>query len=141
MNKAESFEQMGGRKSLEAINKIFCDKVYKRTWLKRYFEKIPQEHIELQQVDFMQKVLGDENLYIGKAPPAAHQHIFVSEELFDVRQKLLKETFKESKASQCMIDKWLNLDQSFKRIIVKAKPEDCMRRFTTDPILDFPNPE
>ena len=139
MNKSEAFEQMGGRKVLEAINKIFYDKVYDHPWLKLYFEKIPQAHIEVQQVDFMQKVLGGENLYVGKAPPAAHQHIFVNEQLFDLRQTLLKEAFKEVNADQLLVDKWLNIDQSFKRIIVKARPDDCKRRFTTDPILDFPN--
>jgi len=141
MSKLDAFEMMGGRKSLILINKIFYDKVYKHPWLKLYFQEIPQQHIEDQQVDFMQKVLGGENLYVGKAPPAAHMHIYINEEIFQVRKQLLVEAFHEAQAKQEMIDKWLTLDDSFKRVIFKDSAAQCKRRFTTDPILDFPNPE
>ena len=140
MDKKALFERMGGRKSLIKINKIFYDKVYKHPWMKLYFENIPQQHIEDQQVDFMQKVLGGENLYVGKAPPAAHMHIFVSDELFEVRQQLLKEAFEEANAHPELAEKWMAMDYSFKKIIVKTSPEECKGRFATDPILNFPKP-
>ncbi len=140
MDKKALFDRMGGRQSLIKINKIFYDKVYKHPWMKLYFENIPQQHIEDQQVDFMQKVLGGENLYVGKAPPAAHMHIFVSEELLEVRQQLLREAFEETNAHPELAEKWMALDYSFKKIIVKSSPAECKRRFTTDPILNFPKP-
>jgi len=140
MTKKAIFEQMGGRASLVKVNKIFYDKVYQDPWLKLYFQAIPQEHIENQQVDFMEKVLGGENRYAGKAPPAAHKHIFVTEELFELRQKYLKEAFVEAKAKPELVEKWLMLDASFLRIIVKSKSEECQRRFNSDTILDFPKP-
>ncbi len=140
MTKDEIFEKMGGRNILIKINKIFYDKVYKDPWLKLYFEQVPQQHIEDQQVDFMQKILGGQNLYVGKAPPAAHMHIFVSEELFDLRQKLLNEAFVEARTHPKMVEKWLAIDESFKKIIVKKSPEDCQGRFKTDPVLNFPKP-
>ncbi|MCJ8318683.1 MAG: group 1 truncated hemoglobin [Colwellia sp.] len=140
MSKNENFEKMGGRKALITINKIFYDKVYLDPWLKLYFEQIPQQHIEDQQVDFMQKILGGENLFVGKAPPVAHMHVFVSEELFALRQELLKDAFIEAKAHPKLVEKWLMLDQSFKRIIVKKSPNDCQGRFKTDPVLNFPKP-
>ena len=119
MTKYEVFENMGGINILIKINKIFYDKVYKDPWLKLYFEHISQQQIEDQQVDFMQKVLGGENHYIGKAPPVAHMHIFVDEELFELTQKLLTEALIEANASQQLTDKWLMMDQSFKRVIIK----------------------
>jgi len=141
MTKLAEFEQMGGRKSLIAINKIFYDKVYQHPWLKLFFENIPQQHIEDQQVDFMQKVLGGENRYWGKAPPLAHVHIFINEEIFDVRNQLLEEAFIEANASPILIDKWRIIDNSFKRVLMKESPAHCKRRFNSDPILAFPNPE
>ena len=140
MSKLAEFEQMGGRNSLQMINKIFYDKVYKHPWLKLYFENIPQQHIEDQQVDFMQKVLGGVNRYAGKAPPAAHMHIFIYKDLFDVRQQLLQEAFMEAKANPVLIDKWRTLDNSFKNILIKDSPSECKGRFRTDPILYFPKP-
>ncbi len=140
MTKDEIFEKMGGRNALIKINKIFYDKVYKDPWIKLYFEQIPQQHIEDQQVDFMQKVLGGENLYVGKAPPAAHMHIMINEDIFQVRKGLLEEAFVEANAKQELVDKWLALDESFKRVLFKDSTAECRRRFKTDLILDFPNP-
>ncbi|NQZ20971.1 MAG: group 1 truncated hemoglobin [Colwellia sp.] len=141
MSKLVAFEKMGGRSSLILINKIFYDKVYKHPWLKQYFEHISQQLIENQQVDFMQKVLGGENLYVGKAPPVAHMHIMINEDIFQVRKKLLEEAFIEAQAKPELISKWLSLDNSFKRVIFKDSTAQCKRRFNTDSILDFPNDE
>ena len=141
MTKIEDFDRIGGRASLIAINKVFYDKVYQHSWLKQYFQNIPQQHIEDQQIDFMQKVLGGENLYIGKAPPIAHSHMFIPDELFDVRKKLLIETFSETNTHPELIDKWLNLDESFRRILVKKSAAECKPRFTTDAILNFDKPK
>ncbi len=139
-SKQAYFEQIGGRQSLIAINKVFYDKIYKHPWLKQYFEKIPQDHIEIQQVDFMQKVLGGDNVYIGKAPPLAHTHINITDELFEERKKLLCEAFDETNTHPEMRDKWLAMDESFRRVLLKKSLQDCVPRFKTDPILDFPDP-
>ena len=141
MSKLVAFEKMGGRSSLIIINKIFYDKVYKHPWLKQFFEQIPQQHIEDQQVDFMQKVLGGENLYVGKSPPVAHMHIMINDDIFQVRKELLKEAFFEANAKPELISKWLTLDDSFKRVIFKDSSAQCKRRFNTDTILDFPAPK
>lgn len=141
MSKIDNFERIGGRASLITINKIFYDKVYKHPWLKHYFLEIPQQHIEVQQVDFMQKVLGGKNLYVGKAPPVAHKHMFIPDDLFDVRKTLLIEAFSEACAHQELIDKWLALDESFRRLLVKKSPSDCVARYKSEGIIDFPNPD
>ena len=134
------FEQMGGRESLIAINKAFYDKVYLHPWLKLYFEEIPQQHIEDQQVDFMQKVLGGTNVYVGKTPPHSHTHMFIPDELFDERQKLLAQAFEETNADEELVNKWLSLDESFRRLIVNQSVDECVPRFKTDPVLNFPKP-
>jgi len=141
MTKIEDFNRIGGRPSLIAINKIFYDKVYQHPWLKLYFIEIPQQHIEDQQVDFMQKVLGGSNQYVGKAPPTAHSHMFIPDELFDVRKQLLLDAFSETNTHPELIAKWLNLDESFRRVLVKMSPAQCKGRFTTDPILNFDKPK
>ncbi|WP_259366378.1 MULTISPECIES: hypothetical protein [unclassified Colwellia] len=40
---------------------------------------------------------------MGKAPPAAHIHIFVSKELFDLRKQLLNEPFEEARAEPKLV--------------------------------------
>ena len=140
MSKAEKFERIGGRKQLIKINKAFYDKVYTHPWLKLYFLEIPQEHIENQQVDFMQKVLGGENVYVGKTPATTHNHMYITNELFDVRQKLLQEAFNETDTCNELATMWLALDESFRRVITNESPDECERRFKTDVILNFPKP-
>lgn len=140
-SKSELFEQMGGRPALVKVTKIFYDKVYLHPWLKSYFENIPQDFIEEQQVDFMQMVLGGENIYVGKAPPRAHKHMFIPEELFDIRQQLLAESFQEAQTSPEMVDKWLALDESFKKLLINKSPDECEQRFRSEPILNFPKPD
>ncbi len=140
MSKQEEFEAMGGRAALIRINKIFYDKVYKHPWLKLYFEAVPQDHIEAQQVDFMQKVLGGENVYVGKTPPNAHGHIFITNELFNVRATLLKESRKEANSHPDLVQKWLALDETFRSRLVRSSAAECAGRFASDPILAFPDP-
>lgn len=140
MSKAEKFERIGGRKQLIKINKAFYDKVYTHPWLKLYFLEIPQEHIENQQVDFMQKVLGGENVYVGKTPATTHNHMYITNELFDVRQKLLQEAFNETDTCNELATMWLALDESFRRVITNESPDECERRFKTDVVLNFPKP-
>lgn len=140
MTKLELFEKMGGRNSLIKINKVFYDKVYQHAWLRQYFLAIPQEHIENQQIDFMQKVLGGANVYVGKSPPASHNHMFIPNELFEVRKQLLIEAFEETQADAELIEKWLALDESFRRLIINESANECAPRFKTDPILNFTKP-
>jgi len=139
--KRVEFEAMGGTAMLEKISKIFYDKIYEDDWLKLYFVDVPQEHIERQQVAFMQAALGGENLYCGQTPPAAHKHMYITHELFEARQVMLDEAFEESNASDLLIEKWQRIDDAFFNRIVKHAPEQCEKRYKTDKILDFPNPK
>jgi len=138
--KTREFEALGGTDIIQRVSKVFYDKVYEDAWLKLYFEAIPQEHIERQQVAFMQAALGGENLYCGQTPPAAHKHMYISKELFDQRQRLLNEAFIECHASPRLVERWLKIDNAFFLRIVKSTPEDCERRYKSDSILNFPKP-
>ena len=139
-DKLQQFEQMGGTQMIEKITSIFYDKVYEHDWLKLYFEQIPQEHIERQQNAFMTGALGGPNLYCGQTPPVAHKHMYITHALFETRQELLDEAFKEANASDVLIERWQRIDDAFFNRIVKHAPEQCEKRYKTDTILDFPDP-
>ena len=139
-DKAAEFEKLGGRKILEDVGKVFYDKIYEDPWLKQYFKHVPQEHIESQQVDFMQAALGGENVYGGKSPVHAHKHIFVTDEVYQAREELLMQAFKECNASQTLIDRWLKIDNAFYGKVVKKSVDECEERYSSEGILDFPKP-
>ena len=140
-DKAERFEAYGGRKMLEIISKDFYDHIYEDPWLKQFFKHVPQEHIEKQQVDFMQAALGGVNCYAGKTPPHGHKHINITKEVYEYREKLLMHSFKACNASQALIDRWLEIDNAFYDRVVKEDISECEARNSVEGILDFPPPK
>ncbi len=133
------FERLGGRSSIERVHKIFYDKIYVHPWMKLYFEGINQAHIESQQTDFMTMLFGGPKDYSGRMPIDAHEHIFITEELFEVRQGLLIEALKEAGIPQKEQEDWLAIDGAFKKVLLKEKPEDCKPKYFDQGILLFKN--
>ena len=82
-DKSIAFEEMGGRAAIERVTFAFYERIYDDPWLKQFFDDIPRDHIESQQNDFMQTALGGPNRYSGKTPPSAHQHIYITQEIYD----------------------------------------------------------
>ena len=141
MSMSKKFEDLGGKGMLEVITKIFYDKIYDHPWLSQFFKNIKQEIIESQQVDFMQGHLGGKKVYCGQLPVSAHKHMFVTKELFDLRQAILRDSMKEANASRELVEAWLKIDDSFRAGIIKASASQCEKRFFTDEILAFKNPD
>jgi len=135
------YDKVGGRPTLEKVHKIFYDKVYEHPWMKKFFEGIDQKHIEDQQSDFLSKALGGPNIYSGALPVAAHKHMMVTEELFELRHQMLKESLIEVGVDEESMKYWLNIDKSFKDAIVKKSTGDLQKRFFTDEFVIHPNPE
>jgi hemoglobin len=134
------YDLIGGRPTLDKVHKIFYDKIYMHPWIGQYFQGIKQEIIEAQQSDFMSQAMGGPAMYLGKLPVPAHRHMFISEELFDLRTQLLNEALHEAGVSEQNQKLWLKIDQAFKKGIVKKAVSDCSLRFNTDEIIDVPNP-
>jgi truncated hemoglobin YjbI len=134
------YERIGGRATLEKVHKIFYDKIYAHPWIGQYFQNIQQDVIEIQQTEFMSQAMGGPAMYCGKLPIPAHKHMFITENLFELRTQLLKDSLNESRVSLADQQAWLKIDQAFKKGIVKSNISDCQLRFQTDDILDFKDP-
>ena len=130
-------EEIGGRSVLEKVHKIFYDKLYEHPWLKGYFDGIDQKKIEDQQTDFMMQLTGGPKIYAGKTPKSAHQHILITDELFELRSSLLSESIKEAGLPDELRKEWLAADATFKRILVKKSAEECSTAYPGQPILNF----
>lgn len=135
------YERLGGTPVLKRVHKIFYDKVYKHPWIGEYFKDVKQDLIENQQTDFMAAAMGGPERYSGKLPIPAHKHMYIPEELFTLRHQLLKESLEEAGVSRDLTERWLIIDGAFKKGIVKRSLADCEKRFATDEIMSFPNPE
>ncbi len=134
------FKRLGGKATLERVHKTFYDLAYAHPWLRKYFTDKPQEVLEQQQTDFMSYLMGGPNLYTGKTPKMAHQHMVITDELFEVRRQLLSEAIKQEGISDDLREEWLAADSALKRSISKKTAGDCQRAYATQEILDFKNP-
>jgi len=134
-------EELGGKSILEKVHKIFYDKMYAHPWMGKFFVDIKQEVIENQQTDFMVQNFGGPSNYVGKLPIPAHKHMYITEEMFMIRQKMLEESLIEAGVIPSHREKWLKIDGAFRTGIVKKKVEDCEKRFFTDEILIIDNPD
>ena len=141
LKKQTPYERVGGREGILKVAKIFYDKVYAHPWIGKYFEKIPQGHIENQQTDFMSGALNGPKVFCGRLPNDAHPHMIISDELFDLRNQLLLESLDEAGIDEDMKKFWLAIDESFRSRIVNPDRAKAKKRYFTDEILDFENPE
>jgi hemoglobin len=126
---------------VSAVNKVFYDKIFKDPWLKEVFRGVDQDIISRQQTDFIVGALGGPKRYGGRSPGDAHPHIFIQEDMWQVRERLLKEAFVETKFPADLQDKWLKIDQAFKHRILKNSVSECKKRYTMDEIIVVPNPD
>lgn len=126
--------RIGGLEALHRITTLFYEKVYAHPWLSKFFVDVEQEHIASQQAEFMQGVLGGRRIFCGRLPGAAHPHIRITEEAFDLRQELLRETLVELGVDEETRQRWLILDEAFRGRLVKTIDE-CEKRYASDIII------
>ena len=88
----------------------------------------------------MTRAFGGPNVYCGRLPVAAHEHIHITGEVFETRNVLLRESLDEAGVGPEVADAWMKLDNAFRSSIVKTGTDQCRKRFIIDEILDFRDP-
>jgi len=135
------FDKVGGKETLQKVHKLFYDKIYDHPWLSQFFSHIEQEHIENQQTDFMTKALGGPMIYCGRLPVPAHKHMYITDEIFEIRHKMLKESLIEVGVEGELLEAWLKIDKAFQGALTKKSVSECEKRFFTDDLVIIPNPK
>ncbi len=91
------FEKLGGTPCIELVHRLFYDRMYAHPWLKDFLHGRTREFQESQQTDFMIGLFGGPKTYRGRLPSSAHQHLFITEEVFDIRAEMLESALIEAK--------------------------------------------
>ena len=131
------YDRLGGKQTFIKVHKLFYDKAYADPWLSKFFTDKPQEVLENQQTDFMVQLMGGPKAYGGKSPKSAHQHMVITEELFELRAQLLSQSIKECGLSDALREEWLDADRTFKRALEKKSEAECSISYPNQPILNF----
>jgi len=118
------FDAVGGLPMLEKVHKIFYDKIYAHPWIGQFFQGHDQQAIELRQTQFMGEKFGGPIKYPGMELELAHRRMYITPELFTLRQQLLRESLEEAGVAPELIIRWLRIDAAFRKDIVNESPED-----------------
>lgn len=140
MTDSSLYDKIGGHPTLERVHKMFYDIIFKHTWIGQFFNDKTQELLEAQQTDFMADIMGGPKNYQGRMPIHAHEHMFITDDVFELRHEILAQTLKKAGIAEDLAEQWLHLDKSFKRAIVKKSIDQCKKRFKTDEILTAVKP-
>jgi len=135
------FERLGGKPTLEKVHRLFYDKVYAHPWLSQFFAHRTRGPIETQQTDFMIQLMGGPKCYAGQAPHVVHQYMLITEELFDLRTQLLSDAIKLAGVTDDLRKEWLDMNEMFKKIMIKKSRDECTLQYAHQEILDFPKPQ
>lgn len=127
-------------KIIKIANEEFYELIFNDPWLKHVFNGVDQDHITNQQTDFILQALGGPKRYSGRNPKDAHPHIFIQEDMWNLRELYLKQAFEKKNTPQDIQEIWLKIDHSFKNSILKNNPSECFGRFKTEEIINIPNP-
>jgi truncated hemoglobin YjbI len=123
------------------VNEIFYDDMYEDEWLSKVFANTKIEIIKSQQTDFMLGVLGGPKRYGGRSPKDAHPHIFIQEDMWELREQYLRKALNEVNAPDSIQQKWLAIDNAFKNAILKGSIAECVGRYKTEPVIIVLNPK
>lgn len=134
-------DKIGGKACIERVHKILYGKLLSHLWLKKFFAGFERWHLEEQQTDFMADLFGgNPACYQGRKPMYGHQHMFIDEEIFMIRHKLLAESITEANVPNTLKERWLKYDMGMKAAIVKKSVDECEGRYKTEKILIVPKP-
>jgi hemoglobin len=113
------YDAIGGLPTLKQVHRIYYDKIYSHHWLKHFFAGHSQEAIENRQTSFMAEKMGGPIEYWGKDIKTAHEAMYITDELFEVRHTLLDESLRQAGVPRELRQRWLRIDNAFRKITVK----------------------
>ncbi|NQV46313.1 MAG: group 1 truncated hemoglobin [Rhodospirillaceae bacterium] len=134
-------DEIGGKDCIKRVHKILYDKLLSHPWLKGFFVGVERWVLEDQQTDFMADLFGQKPAgFCGRLPMRAHQHLYITEEVFMIRHNLLAESLTEAKIPDDYKERWLKHDLGMMAAIVKTSVDECEGRYRTEKVLVVPKP-
>lgn len=123
---AELLNEIGGEEVILRVHQRFYDVLFDEPWLETFFFGKSKQALIMKQTQFMIAAFGGPNNYPGDTPAFVHMHMFITEEMAEVREKILREAILAEGLSESIADRWLKVDRAFRPAIVKKSVDECV---------------
>ncbi len=116
---------IGGEEMVRRVHLVFYDAVFDDPWIGQFFFGKPKSLLVDKQTEFMVSAFGGPHRYQGATPAVVHMHMFITDELSDLRERFLRRAILSQGLSEEIADRWLAVDRLFRPAVVKRSIEDC----------------
>ena len=100
----------------------FYTRAFADPQLQPFFEGLTREWLVQKQYNFLKAKITGERSFFGNRPRRAHHWMVISDELFDHRESLMEACLRDAGLPEALIDRWLGIEEVFRKQIVKAAP-------------------
>jgi len=118
--------EIGGEEGVYRVHERFYEVMFNHPWLGQFFFGKSEEVLIAKQTQFMVAAFNGPNNYTGDTPAFVHMHMFITEDMADLREQILRQAILEEGLSESIADRWLKVDQSFRPAIVKKSIDECV---------------
>ncbi len=120
--------EVGGWEVIYQIHLAFYRELFDEPWLERFFWGKHEDVLARKQTDFLVACMGGPNHFRGETPAMSHMHMFITDEMLDVRETILRRAMTEAGLSPQIQARWLRIDNAFRPAIVKHSVDECVMR-------------
>lgn len=121
-------DEIGGEDVVFKVHQRFYDVLFDEPWLEKFFFGKSKESLIIKQTQFMLAAFGGQNKYTGDTPAFVHMHMFITEEMSEVRGRILREAILAEGLSESIAERWLKVDKAFWPAIIKKSVDECVMK-------------
>lgn len=119
-------QEIGGEAGVLRVHQRFYEVMFNHPWLGQFFFGKSEEVLITKQTQFMVAAFNGPNNYTGDTPAFVHMHMFITDEMADLREQILRRAILDEGLPESVADRWLKVDQSFRPAIVKKSIDECV---------------
>jgi len=121
-------EAIGGPDVVTRIHRRFYDVIFEDPWLGQFFSGRSKNQLIEKQTHFMVGAFGGPNAYMGDTPAFVHMHMYITDEMADQREEILKKAILDEGLDETIAKRWLEVDNAFREGIVKKSVDECVMK-------------
>ncbi len=118
----EMWEALGQGELMGSILEDFYTRVFEDLLLSPYFRGVTKRRLVEKVYSFMCQIFTGTQYYFGDRPRNAHHWMVIPDDLFDHRERLMRDSLRRHNLAPHLIARWLAIEESFRPDIVKTEP-------------------